>query len=82
MLIWLLYYFFIFQNLGSSEIQNLQFRGQWYFITQHGMTGGAFTPYEQLEASRSGIWTPIDKRICIPRQSKKFWLVILFFEKF
>lgn len=52
-------------ELGSSQIQNLQFRGQWYMITQRGMEG--FSPYEVLKASKGGLWSPIDEHFCVPR---------------
>ncbi|XP_068204894.1 protein O-linked-mannose beta-1,2-N-acetylglucosaminyltransferase 1-like [Palaemon carinicauda] len=55
-------------DLGSSQIQNLQFRGQWYMISQKGMDG--FSPYELLKASKGGLWSPIDERLCVPRQLK------------
>ncbi|XP_064091087.1 protein O-linked-mannose beta-1,2-N-acetylglucosaminyltransferase 1-like [Macrobrachium nipponense] len=51
-------------DLGSSQIQNLQFRGQWYMISQKGMEG--FSPYELLKASKGGLWSPIDERFCVP----------------
>ncbi|XP_045598429.1 protein O-linked-mannose beta-1,2-N-acetylglucosaminyltransferase 1 isoform X1 [Procambarus clarkii] len=55
-------------DLGSSQIQNLQFRGQWFMISQRGMKG--FSPYEILKASKGGLWSPIDEHTCVPRQLK------------
>ncbi|KAK4319892.1 hypothetical protein Pmani_009198 [Petrolisthes manimaculis] len=52
-------------EIGSSQIQNLQFRGQWYLITQRGMKG--FSPFELLKASKGGLWSPINEHFCIPR---------------
>ncbi|KAK8720951.1 hypothetical protein OTU49_013005 [Cherax quadricarinatus] len=52
-------------DLGSSQIQNLQFRGQWFMISQRGMKG--FSPYETLKASKGGLWSPIDEHMCVPR---------------
>ncbi|KAK8390081.1 hypothetical protein O3P69_012954 [Scylla paramamosain] len=56
----------LFAKLGSSQIQNLQFRGQWFMVTQKGLQG--FSPFEELEASKGGLWSPIDKKFCAPRQ--------------
>ncbi|XP_071523625.1 protein O-linked-mannose beta-1,2-N-acetylglucosaminyltransferase 1-like isoform X1 [Panulirus ornatus] len=58
----------ILADLGSSQIQNLQFRGQWYMISQRGMKG--FSLYETLKASKGGLWSPIDEHLCVPRQLK------------
>ncbi|CAL4149703.1 unnamed protein product [Meganyctiphanes norvegica] len=55
----------VLAELGSSQIQNLQFRGQWYMVAQRGMKG--FSPYEALKASRGGMWSNIDQRFCLPR---------------
>ncbi|XP_042894261.1 protein FAM3C-like [Penaeus japonicus] len=55
-------------ELGSSQIQNLQFRDQWYTVTQRGING--FSPYETLKPSKGGLWSPIDEHFCIPRQLK------------
>lgn len=55
-------------DLGSSQIQNLQFRGQWLMITQRGMDG--LSPFEELKASRGGLWSPIDEKFCVPRLLK------------
>ncbi|KAK7081570.1 Protein fam3a [Halocaridina rubra] len=52
-------------DLGSSQIQNLQFRGQWYMITQRGMEG--FSPHELLRAAKGGQWSPVNERLCVPR---------------
>lgn len=56
----------LFAALGSSQIQNLQFRGQWFMITKKGMKG--FSPFEDLKASKGGLWSPIDETFCVPRQ--------------
>lgn len=50
---------------GSSQIQNLQFRGQWYMVTQRGMKG--FSPHEALQPAKGGVWSPVDKRLCVAR---------------
>ncbi|XP_063611982.1 protein O-linked-mannose beta-1,2-N-acetylglucosaminyltransferase 1-like [Penaeus indicus] len=55
-------------DLGSSQIQNLQFRDQWYTVTQRGING--FSPYETLKPSKGGLWSPIDEHFCVPRQLK------------
>ncbi|KAG7161330.1 O-linked-mannose beta-1-2-N-acetylglucosaminyltransferase 1-like 22 [Homarus americanus] len=54
--------------MRSSQVQNLQFRGQWYMISQRGMKG--FSPYEILKASKGGLWSPIDEHLCVPHQLK------------
>lgn len=58
----------ILAELGSSQIQNLQFRGQWYMVTQRGMKG--FSPHEALHAAKGGVWSPVDERLCVSRQLK------------
>ncbi|XP_076066967.1 protein O-linked-mannose beta-1,2-N-acetylglucosaminyltransferase 1-like isoform X2 [Oratosquilla oratoria] len=53
-------------DLGSNQIQNLQFRGQWYMISQRGING--FTPYEELKPSKGGVWANIDLSFCVSRE--------------
>ncbi|XP_045105549.1 protein O-linked-mannose beta-1,2-N-acetylglucosaminyltransferase 1-like isoform X2 [Portunus trituberculatus] len=56
----------MFAKLGSGQIQNLQFRGQWFMVTRKGING--FSPFEDLKASKGGLWTPIDEKFCVSRQ--------------
>ncbi|KAG0724600.1 Protein FAM3C [Chionoecetes opilio] len=55
-------------DLGSSQIQNLQFRGQWFMVSQKGAKG--FSPYEDLKASKGGLWSPVNERFCVAQQCK------------
>lgn len=55
--------------LGSGKIQDLQFRSQWYMISQKGING--FTSLEKLTFAKNDRWGDvIDERICVPRKSK------------
>ncbi|XP_054281467.1 protein O-linked-mannose beta-1,2-N-acetylglucosaminyltransferase 1-like isoform X2 [Macrosteles quadrilineatus] len=54
-------------RLGSGKIQDLQFRSQWYMISQKGING--FTSLEKLNFAKNDRWGEvIDERICVPRQ--------------
>lgn len=56
---------------GSGKIQDLQFRSQWYMISQKGING--FTSLEKLNFAKNDRWGEvIDERICVPRQSEYF----------
>ncbi|XP_064633675.1 protein O-linked-mannose beta-1,2-N-acetylglucosaminyltransferase 1-like [Lineus longissimus] len=56
----------LFNELGSSQIQNIRFRDNWYFVGQKGING--FGDRELLEnAGQHGEWPkPLDKKMCIP----------------
>lgn len=57
----------ILYNLGSGKIQDLQFRSQWYMISQKGITG--FTPLENLTHAQNERWgEAIDERMCVPKK--------------
>ncbi|XP_076067716.1 protein O-linked-mannose beta-1,2-N-acetylglucosaminyltransferase 1-like [Oratosquilla oratoria] len=58
-------------DLGSNQIQNLRYRGQWYMITQKGING--FTPYEKLKHAVGGVGRNIDVSLCVPRKNPQ-WL--------
>ncbi|KAG8311004.1 hypothetical protein J6590_051533 [Homalodisca vitripennis] len=54
-------------RLGSGKIQDLQFRSQWYMISQKGING--FTSLEKLTFAKNDHWgEAIDERLCVPRQ--------------
>uniref|UniRef100_A0A1B6KQP2 Alpha-1,3-mannosyl-glycoprotein 2-beta-N-acetylglucosaminyltransferase n=1 Tax=Graphocephala atropunctata TaxID=36148 RepID=A0A1B6KQP2_9HEMI len=54
-------------RLGSGKIQDLQFRSQWYMISQKGING--FTSLEKLTFAKNEHWgEAIDERLCVPRQ--------------
>ncbi|CAH0776680.1 unnamed protein product [Bemisia tabaci] len=54
-------------QLGSGKIQDLQYRSQWYMISQKGISG--FTPYETLHNAKNGWWgEPINLQLCIPKK--------------
>lgn len=60
---------------GSGKIQDLQFRSQWFMISQKGING--FTSLEKLTFAKNDRWgEAIDERICVPRQSKSFILFL------
>lgn len=49
---------------GSSKVQDLHFRSQWYMITQKGIKG--FTPFEKVTMAQNGNWGDvIDERFCV-----------------
>uniref|UniRef100_A0A5S6R0Z9 GLOBIN domain-containing protein n=1 Tax=Trichuris muris TaxID=70415 RepID=A0A5S6R0Z9_TRIMR len=54
------------QSLGSSMINNLNFRDSWFFVGQKGIKG--FTPFENLHRSNGGKrWAPpVSARMCVP----------------
>ncbi|XP_014285919.1 protein O-linked-mannose beta-1,2-N-acetylglucosaminyltransferase 1 [Halyomorpha halys] len=57
----------ILYDLGSGKIQDLQFRSQWYMISQKGI--GGFTPLENLTHAQNERWgEAIDERLCVPRK--------------
>ncbi|XP_060078502.1 protein O-linked-mannose beta-1,2-N-acetylglucosaminyltransferase 1-like [Ylistrum balloti] len=48
----------LFNQLGSSMVQNLKFRDVWYFVGQHGIKG--FTKHEKISyAGYDGAWPKI-----------------------
>ncbi|XP_039281076.1 uncharacterized protein LOC120350658 isoform X2 [Nilaparvata lugens] len=54
-------------KLGSGKIQDLQFRSQWYMISQKGIKG--FTALERLTFAKNDHWgEAIDERMCVPKQ--------------
>ncbi|XP_075219830.1 protein O-linked-mannose beta-1,2-N-acetylglucosaminyltransferase 1-like isoform X2 [Lycorma delicatula] len=54
-------------KLGSGKIQDLQFRSQWYMISQKGIKG--FTALERLTFAKNDHWGDvIDERICVPKE--------------
>ncbi|XP_014248464.1 protein O-linked-mannose beta-1,2-N-acetylglucosaminyltransferase 1-like [Cimex lectularius] len=54
-------------ELGSGKIQDLQYRSQWYMITQKGISG--FTPLERISYARNNKWGEvIDERLCVPKK--------------
>lgn len=54
--------------LGSGKIQDLQYRSQWYMISQKTESAG-FTPLETLTYARNDRWGEvIDERLCVPRR--------------
>lgn len=54
-------------KLGSGKIQDLQFRSQWYMISQKGING--FTSLEKLTFAKNDRWGDvIDERLCVPRK--------------
>ncbi|KAK9509119.1 hypothetical protein O3M35_006505 [Rhynocoris fuscipes] len=58
----------ILYHLGSGRIQDLQYRSQWYMISQKGIDGG-FTPLETITYARADRWGKvIDERLCVPRK--------------
>lgn len=61
---------------GSGKIQDLQFRSQWFMISQKGING--FTSLEKLTFAKNDRWgEAIDERICVPRQSESFMLYFI-----
>ncbi|CAB0013462.1 unnamed protein product, partial [Nesidiocoris tenuis] len=55
-------------QLGSGKIQDLQYRSQWYMISQKTIDHG-FTPLETLTYARNDRWGEvIDERLCVPRK--------------
>uniref|UniRef100_A0A0A9WLM6 Alpha-1,3-mannosyl-glycoprotein 2-beta-N-acetylglucosaminyltransferase n=1 Tax=Lygus hesperus TaxID=30085 RepID=A0A0A9WLM6_LYGHE len=55
-------------QLGSGKIQDLQYRSQWYMISQKTENSG-FTPLETLTYARNDRWGElIDERLCVPRK--------------
>lgn len=58
-----------FVDSGSGKIQDLQFRSQWYMISQKGING--FTALERLTFAKNDHWGDvIDERICVPKESE------------
>ncbi|CAK9295168.1 unnamed protein product [Gordionus sp. m RMFG-2023] len=59
----------LFFELGSSMVQNLKYRGSWYFVGQKGIQG--FSSIEDLEfPDAHGSWAPtIDVKFCLPLQN-------------
>lgn len=50
---------------GSSKIQDLHFRSQWFMISRRGIKG--FTPFEKVTMAHNGNWGDIiDERFCVP----------------
>ncbi|XP_065217317.1 protein O-linked-mannose beta-1,2-N-acetylglucosaminyltransferase 1-like [Planococcus citri] len=55
----------LFYDYGSSKVQDLHFRSQWYMVTQKGIQG--FTPFEKVTMAHNGNWGDvIDERFCVP----------------
>ncbi|KAK6633881.1 hypothetical protein RUM44_004488 [Polyplax serrata] len=60
----------LINELGSGKIQNLQYRSQWYMISQKGTKG--FTVYEKITYSKRKTWgDKIEFRGCVPRNIPK-----------
>lgn len=55
----------VFLSAGSSKVQDLHFRSQWYMVSQKGIRG--FTPFEKVTMAQNGNWGDlIDERFCVP----------------
>ncbi|KAF6200203.1 hypothetical protein GE061_006506 [Apolygus lucorum] len=48
-------------QLGSGKIQDLQYRSQWYMISQKTENAG-FTPLETLTYARNDRWDPVPRK--------------------